>query len=219
LTIVAIDGPAGAGKSTVADLVAADLRLPALHTGLIYRAVAALALDHVVNPDNASECVALIRRHDITLSPTGVVLVDHEDHTDKLYSPEVADAASRVSLASAVRDELRDMQRTFARERGGVIAEGRDTGEAVFPEADVKIWLDAAPAIRRDRVLKARGQISADLVVERDRREESRPDQPVRPAPGSVVLDSSYLSVDEVVGVIRLLVSLRGRAGSEKGSA
>jgi CMP/dCMP kinase len=213
--VVTIDGPAGAGKSVVADGLARRLGVPPLHTGFIYRAVGKLALIESINPDDAMGCVALIRRHVITLLPSGHVAMDGIDWTRQLDTPEVADAASRVSHARVIREELRGLQRDFARAHHGVVAEGRDTGSSVFPNASLKVWLDAEPRVRQGRILKSRGPKSAAIVMARDRREEDREDDPVRAQTGAVRVDSTSLTVAEVVDAIYRLVPRPYLADSE----
>lgn len=204
--VVTIDGPAGAGKSVVADGLASRLGVPPLHTGYIYRALGKLALSEGVSPEDALGCIALARRHTIMLLPSGRVAVDGIDWTRQLETPDIADAASRVSRARIVRDELLELQREFARVHHGVVAEGRDTGSSVFPSASLKIWLDADPSVRRERVMKSRGPKSASLVADRDRREEDREGDPVRAPSGAVRIDSTFLTVTEAIEAIYRLV-------------
>ncbi len=215
--MVAIDGPAGAGKSTVARLLAGRLGVPYIDTGAMYRAVGLLAMREGLrppfdDPETRERLGRLAREHAIDLvpSPEGArVLVDGEDVSDEIRSPEAAAMASAVSAVSQVRRALVPLQRRLAAERGGVM-EGRDIGSVVLPDADLKVFLTATPeerARRRYTDLRARGmEVSMESVrreqARRDLQDTSRADSPLMVAPGAVVLDSSRMSPEEVVGWI-----------------
>jgi cytidylate kinase len=214
--VVAIDGPAGAGKSTVARRVAASLGLAYLDTGAMYRAVAWKALQDSVDmnsPEALARCAAGL---DIEFSPVDAsggqrVSVDGQDVTEALRTPELSRWTSIVSAVPEVRRVAVSMQRALgARSAGGVVLEGRDTGSVVFPDAEVKIFLTASPecrAERRVRELNDRG-IAADYPAvlaeqrERDARDAGRADSPLIVAPGADVLDTDRLTVDQVVDAV-----------------
>lgn len=214
--VVAIDGPAGAGKSTVARLLARRLGVPYIDTGAMYRAVGLLAMREGIQPPfgpaEAARIGRLAGEHAIELAetPEGLrVLVDGEDVSEAIRSPEAAAMASAVSALPAVRRALVPLQRRMAAERGGVM-EGRDIGSVVLPDADLKIFLTATPAERARRRyedLRARGMdVSMESVrreqARRDLQDTSRADSPLMVAEGAVVLDSSRMSPEEVVAWI-----------------
>ena len=211
--LIAIDGPAGAGKSTVAARLAAKLDLPYLDTGAMYRAVALLALrDGLRTPfadDDASRVEDLMTRHaiDVESGPDGMrISVDGEDVTSEIRSPECSLMASAVSALSQVRRALVPVQRRLGQARGGVM-EGRDIGTVVFPNAQLKVFLtaDADERARRrhldllDRDVKSNLE---EVIVQqhrRDRQDTSRADSPLQVARGSIVVDTSGLTLEEVV--------------------
>jgi cytidylate kinase len=218
--IVAIDGPAGAGKSTVARLLADRLGVPYLDTGAMYRAVGLLAIRAgVTTPfDDADEVrlAALAEDHRIELDEVEgrvVVLVDSEDVSEAIRTPECAMMASAVSAVSGVRQALVPVQRRIGRERGCVM-EGRDIGSVVFPDAALKVYLTASAeerAQRRHRDLRDQGiDATVDDVRrqqhERDLQDTSRQDSPLHVSRGSVVVDTTGSTLEEVVD--RLLSEL-----------
>jgi len=221
--IIAIDGPAGAGKSTVARHLAAHFGLLNLETGAMYRAFALKALARSIDPGDAAALQGLAASTSITLEPTGGgnrVLLDGIDVTEHIRDVEVTQAASRVSVHPAIRSWMVDLQRDLGRD-GGVVMEGRDIGTVVFPDADLKFFLDASPEARSQRRYEqASGSetsdsaqpdaISADVIArelrERDERDRNRVDSPLRPAPDAVVIDSTKLSLDEVLARIEGIV-------------
>jgi cytidylate kinase len=222
--VVAIDGPAGAGKSTVARAVARRLGLLYLDTGALYRAIGWKALEARIDPGDG-ECLAdLCRRIDLRLErgPDGAnhVWVDGVDVTGAIRTPEVSLAASRVSGQPCVRGRLLDLQRE-AGERGGVILDGRDIGTVVFPDAELKVFLDASPEVRarrRTEEMAARGE-AADPervlaeVRARDEADSGRALAPLKQAPDAVRLDTSGLTLDQVVErVCALVEAARGPA-------
>jgi cytidylate kinase len=200
--LVAIDGPAGAGKSTVARAVARELGFTYLDSGAMYRAVALLSLRE---PDHAPG--ALARAHGIWMRPTAPpnpssnVFVDEEDVTRAIRTPEVSDAASRVAADPAVREVLVEKQRALLSE-GDWVAEGRDIGTVVAPDAELKVYLTAGAEERARRRAAELGVDPASVLAEqvvRDARDETREHSPLAAAPGAVTLDTSDLSVDDVV--------------------
>jgi CMP/dCMP kinase len=215
--VVAIDGPAGAGKSTVTSKVARSLGYLLVDTGALYRAVALAAkragldFDDVDGVGALSE--ALVARDAVKLEGgaegSARVLLDREDVSQAIRTQELGQGASKVSAQPRVRAALLELQRSAGR-RGGVVLEGRDIGTVVFPDAEVKLFLTASVderARRRFEQLKASGQ-SAVLddvrsdVVERDRRDSSRPIAPLMQAADATVIDSSALGIEEVVALI-----------------
>jgi CMP/dCMP kinase len=204
--VVAIDGPVGAGKSTVARELARALDFDYLNTGAMYRAVAVAA--RYINVDDSVDDHRLEQLLDsITIKFEGEqVLLDGKDISAEIAQPAVGDLASRLSTRSMVRAHLRGLQRA-AGEGGGVVMEGRDIGTVIFPDAEVKFFLTASlqvRAARRFAELAARGEPITETEVmaqlaERDNRDQQRELAPLRPAEGAIVIDSSELDVKEVV--------------------
>lgn len=215
--VIAIDGPAGAGKSTVARQLAARLGYVYIDSGAMYRAVALLALRREIPFEDAAALELLAADADIQFvhAPEGDRLYGAgEDLTDAVRSSEVAQAASLVSTVPGVRREMVALQQKFGR-AGGVVMEGRDIGSVVFPEADLKIYLDASPEVRgRRRLLEAPPGATLQQVIaeirERDERDTQRIHSPLMQAPGAVCLDSTGLSVEEVVNKILVITSKMG---------
>lgn len=207
--VVAIDGPAGAGKSSVAQRVAQALGYRYLDTGALYRALAWKAIRRGLRPQDTRYIIEMARETQVELRQQDGeqrVLVDGQDVTEAIRTPEVANLASPISAIPEVRALLLDWQREFGRQ-GGVVAEGRDTGTVVFPEAPVKIFLTASleeRARRRHKELLQRGvdisyeQVKLDLEA-RDQRDATRHVAPLRPAPDAVVIDSTHMSLEQVV--------------------
>jgi CMP/dCMP kinase len=218
--IVAIDGPAGAGKSATARELALRLRLPYLDTGAMYRALAlqALRAGLVAPLDGVASAGLVVLARALEVRFEGGlagqrVLIGGEDVTEALRSPEVSTMASVVSVVPEVRREMVRRQREMAARTGGVI-EGRDIGTVVFPEAPVKVFLTASPEVRAERRLAELRRRNPDasfaVVLEeqraRDLRDSTRADSPLKPAEGARVVDSSGLTLGEVVDAIMLLV-------------
>lgn len=219
--IVAIDGPVGAGKSTVARAVAQRLRFRYVDTGAMYRSVAWAALQRRIDLANERAVTALANslRIDFVSNPAGQrVLVDGTDATEKIRTPEVSDGASVVSVFPGVREAMVAIQRRLGAE-GGVVMEGRDIGTVVFPDAEVKVFLDASldeRARRRFDELRARGaDVKPEAVrkaeEERDRRDRTRDHSPLRAAADAAVIDSTGIPADEVAARIVQLVEKRVR--------
>jgi CMP/dCMP kinase len=226
--VVAIDGPAGAGKSTIARRLAEDLGWAWLDTGAMYRAAACVALEAGVPLDDAGALARLVERLDIALTPTGRVRVGTRDVTRRIRSPEVTAAVSRVASVPAVRRVMVGHQRRFAAANGRIVAEGRDIGTVVFPDACVKIYLDADADERARRRLaqeagdradvRAVGRVKADLEA-RDAQDRSRRVAPLRAAPDAWRLDTTHLTLEQVFEAVRSHVRSRipRRAGTERG--
>ena len=214
--MVAIDGPAGSGKSSVARTVAEELGVVDLNTGAAYRAVALVALREGVDLEDGAALATISRR--VSLDGGGA-RVDGEPILDEeLRAPEVSAAASAVSAMPEVRAVLLDVQRRAAkraREQGGAVVEGRDIGTVVLPDAELKIYLSATPEARaRRRAYQTGREAELDRIREamkkRDRQDAERATSPLKAAPDAVVLDTTALSLEEVVAqVLDLARSLR----------
>jgi CMP/dCMP kinase len=212
--IVAIDGPAGAGKSTVSKILARRLRFSLVDTGAIYRCVALLALRGGVALDDDAKLGPLLNRLRMSFEFSGEeirVMLDSEDVSTAIRTPEVSMAASKVSGRPAVRQGLLGLQRRLALEsERGAILEGRDIGTVVFPDADLKFFLEAsadARARRRYQELSQKGvEISFDEVLsdqtKRDRDDSTRAVAPLRAAPDAIRMDSTQMPISEVVQAI-----------------
>jgi len=217
--VIAIDGPAGAGKGTVARKLAARLGYRLLDTGAMYRALAW----SVARAGLEAEDTPALRRHveRVQIDIEGDrVIVDERDVTEDIRSPEIATLTSRLSTLGVVRDKLTPLQRRMA-EAGGVVLEGRDTGTVVCPDAEVKFYLDASlpeRARRRQAELRARGvDLEAEAarhdIAARDAQDSSRLLAPLRKAPDAIEVDSTGLSVDQVVAIMADAVERRRQCG------
>ncbi len=213
--IVAIDGPAGAGKSTIARHLARNFGLLNLETGAMYRAFGLKALRTHVSLDDPAALTELSKETSIRLEvgeSENRVLLDGEDVTGQLRNPTVTDAASRVSVFPPVRAWMVKLQQQLGAE-GGVVMEGRDIGTVVFPHAEAKIFLDAAPEVRGMRRFDQLGPEPAQQPEEvirdlrsRDQRDRNRADSPLRPAEDAVLLDSTHMTLDEAVKAAEAIV-------------
>ena len=221
--VVAIDGPAGAGKSTIARRVADKLGFLYLDTGAMYRAVALWALRAGVSLDDMHRLEQLALEADISFDATGrTVMLNGEDVTVAVREPEVSSAASKVAAVPGVRRAMVVKQRAMA-ESSSVVMEGRDIGSVVFPNAGVKIFLDADSATRIQRragELAARdgeantGQVAREME-ERDKRDRGRAEAPLVQAPDAVYIDSTGLTVDDVEQAVLKIVRDRTSNGKE----
>jgi cytidylate kinase len=204
LRVIAIDGPAGAGKSTIGKALARRLGLEYLDTGAMYRAVTAAALRRGVALDDLDAVGQLARGLDVEVGERGV-FADGHDVTAEIRGAEVTGAVSRVAANSAVRAELRARQRAWAEQRGGGVIEGRDIGTVVFPDAALKLYLTASPRVRAERrVAEAGGdvdEIEASIAT-RDQYDSTRVDSPLREADGAVLVDTTGLGIDAVLAHI-----------------
>ena len=204
--VIAIDGPAGSGKSTVARAVSDRTGLPYLDTGAMYRSVAFAALRAGVDPDDAEPVANLARELVLEQTDDGRVLVDGTDASIEIRGPEVTRAVSIVAANPQVRSEMRSRQREWAAAHGGGVMEGRDIGTVVFPEAALKVYLDAHPEVRAARRSKEVADLDYETVAtdlaRRDALDQGREDSPLREADDAVVIDTSDLSVEEIVDAI-----------------
>jgi cytidylate kinase len=212
--IIAIDGPAGAGKSTIASRLARKLGYVNLESGAMYRALALKAIEWDVSFDEEAALFKLAQDSRIQLEPShggNRVLLDGRDVTQRVRETDVTEAASRVSVHPKVREWMVARQQAMGT-GGGVVMEGRDIGTKVFPAADVKIFLDADPVVREQRRLEQqhlKGQAAAATAAElreRDQRDRTRATSPLVPAPDALILDSTDLSEDEVLERVEELV-------------
>ncbi len=208
--IIAIDGPAGAGKSTIARSIAEKLGFTYIDTGAMYRAIALWALRAGVNLDNPIGLERLAGEAEIDFE-NGRVLLNREDVTAAIREPRVSDAASKVSAVPGVRRALRDEQRRIGFENS-VVMEGRDIGTVVFPDAQIKIYLDASPDIRAIRRARETGAALGEVareIAERDHRDRSRAEAPLTQAPDAYYIDSTGLTPEQVEEAILKIVRQR----------
>jgi cytidylate kinase len=203
MRVIAIDGPAGSGKSTVARTLAERLELPYLDTGAMYRAVTFATLRRGADPDDSDLVAHIAVECDLDVDQDGSVTVDGVDATIEIRGPEVTRAVSIVAANPGVREELRRRQREWAESRQGGVVEGRDIGTVVFPDAVLKVFLDASPEVRASRRSKEVTELSYETVAadlaRRDALDEGRDDSPLRIADDAFVIDTSDLSVEEIV--------------------
>ncbi len=216
MTVIAIDGPAGAGKSTVGRAVASELGVGYLDTGAMYRAVTYAVLRRGVDPadlDEAERVGDIARSAQILVDDVDGathVEVDGVDVTTEIRGRGVTGLVSAVAANSAVRHELVARQRAWVSDRGGAVVEGRDIGSVVFPDADLKLYVTASARVRAERRV---AEIGGDIdeveasIIERDRKDSSRADSPLVEASGATVVDTSGLTIDEVVEQILDLLS------------
>ena len=199
--IIAIDGPAGAGKSTVARRVAAELGIDYLDTGALYRAVTFGVLSREIDPSDAESVIGVCRDLELNIGVDRIV-VDGVDATSVIRGPEVTSAVSAVAATPAVRQFLVELQRAWIRERGSGVVEGRDITTVVLPDADLKLFVTASPRVRAERrVAESGGDVDAveAAIAERDRRDETREASPLSISSDAVVIDTSEMSIDDVV--------------------
>lgn len=214
--VIAIDGPAGAGKSTLAAHLARRFGFLNLETGAMYRALALKAIENDIDFADEPALMELAQYTRLALEPQlegNRILLDGLDVSRRVRETDVTEAASKVSVHPALRAWMVMQQRKLG-ERGGVVMEGRDIGTAVFPDAEVKIFLDAAPEVRGNRRYRQRApeqvKITEEAVLrelrERDERDRNRVESPLRPAADAVVLDSTAMTLDEVLTAAETIV-------------
>ncbi len=214
LKVIAIDGPAGSGKSTVARAVAARLGMSYLDTGAMYRAVAFTAIRRGVDPEDAEQVAKLAAALDLEVADR--VLVDGVDATIEIRGPEVSRAVSVVAANPEVRRELVRRQQEWGLSHGGGVVEGRDIGTVVFPDAPLKVYLTASDeerATRRSREVLDMNfdEVAAD-IARRDHMDANRRASPMSAAPDAVVVDTTSRSVGEVVDLVLDLATKAGLA-------
>jgi len=214
--VIAIDGPAGAGKSTLAAHLARKFGFLNLETGAMYRALALKAIESDVSFDEEDPLLELAGKTRIKLEPMvdgNRVLLDTKDVSRRIRETDVTSAASRVSVHPQLRAWMVQQQRALGAD-GGVVMEGRDIGTAVFPDAEVKIFLDAAPEVRGNRRYRQNpapaAPVTEEAVIrelqERDARDRNRAESPLRPADDAVILDSTKMTLDEVLAQAEAIV-------------
>ena len=208
MRVIAIDGPAGAGKSTIAKALAERLGLEYLDTGAMYRAVTVAAARRGIPADDTDRVAALAAEFRLDMRD-GRVVVDGVDATDDIRSTTTTASVSVVAANSGVRSVLRERQRVWAEERGGGVVEGRDIGSVVFPDAALKLYLTATPRVRAERrVAEVGGDVDEieRAIASRDHLDSTRADSPLTEANGSVTVDTTGLGIDEVIEhILRLL--------------
>ena len=215
--IIAVDGPAGAGKSTIASRLARKLGYVNLESGAMYRALALKAIERDASLDDETTLLKLAAGLRIQLEPTiggNRTLLDGRDVSARIRERDVTEAASKVSVHPKVREWMVAHQRAMGA-GAGVVMEGRDIGTKVFPDADLKVFLDADPVVREQRRMqqqKIKGEVAASVAAElreRDRRDRTRATSPLVAADDAVVIDSTSLSEDEVLARVEALVRER----------
>jgi cytidylate kinase len=215
--VIAIDGPAGAGKSTLAARLAQKLGYVNIESGAMYRALALKALARGVALDDEVALIELAEGSRIELRPESDgnrVLLDGRDVSRRIREPDVTAAASKLSVHPGVRAWMVARQREMG-VQGGIIMEGRDIGTKVFPDAEVKIFLDAAPEVRGDRRFrqKPEANLPPEAVIaelrERDRRDRTRDASPLAPAPDAVIIDSTEMTVEQVIARVEDIIAAK----------
>ena len=220
MRVIAIDGPAGSGKSTVARAVASRLGLEYLDTGAMYRAVTFAALRRGIDPDDIEPVAKVARDLDLRMSPDGTVVVDGVDATIEIRGPEVTRAVSIVAANPEVRSELVARQREWAEAHQGGVVEGRDIGTVVFPGADVKVFLTAEDGERANRRSKEMldlryDQVAADMA-RRDHIDSTRATSPLAVADDAIRLDTTGRSIEDIVEEVLKLAASAGRKGETR---
>ena len=201
MRVIAIDGPAGAGKSTVARQVSTATGLRYLDTGAMYRCVA-LAVQQSSTDANDAEAVGKIARDVSVVIGRDAAILNGTDVSAEIRSSEINSIVSIIAAHTPVRDAMREQQRRWIRDQKGGVVEGRDIGTVVFPEAILKVFLTASPEVRAVRRVGQTGgdvQAVAASIAERDHLDSTRLDSPLRPSEGSVIVDSSNRTIEEVV--------------------
>jgi cytidylate kinase len=203
--VIAIDGPAGSGKSTVARAVAQQLGLAYLDTGAMYRSIAYAALQHGVDTADQEAMAALAKSTHVYVGPDGV-FVDGSDATEAIRTEEVTKAVTAVASNPAVREVMVERQRSWITNNGGGVLEGRDIGTVVCPDADVKVYLIADPDVRSQRRAAEQNEAVAQDMARRDQADSTRAVSPLMRADDAAEIDTTHLSIDEVVAVVIGLV-------------
>ena len=209
--VIAIDGPAGAGKSTIAKALARDLGIAYLDTGAMYRGVTFAVLRKGLSATDV-DAVGRVAQSVVFVQTADTLEVDNVDATAAIRTSEIDAAVSHIAANSVVRDEMRLRQRQWIADHNGGVVEGRDIGSVVFPDATLKVYLVATPLVRAERRVAQHGGDVAEIaraIAERDERDSTRADSPLRQTPDAVVVDTSNRSVDQIVADIRTLLTLR----------
>jgi cytidylate kinase len=220
--VIAIDGPAGAGKSTLASRIARKLGYLNIETGAMYRALALKAINNDTSFDDEDALMRLAEQSKIVLEPRldgNRVLLDGQNISERIRHQDVTDAASRVSVHPRVRELMVAKQREMGR-AGGVVMEGRDIGTKVFPHADVKIFLDAAAEVRGARRFQQQPPVPSDAspqeqaaviheLRQRDQRDRTRANSPLEAASDAILIDSTHLSLDEVIEQVEAIIGTK----------
>ena len=214
--VVAIDGPAGSGKGTVAKLISEKLGFVNIDTGATFRCIALAMIQRNIKKEEEDKIKELLNHIDINMKPDGTVLLNGEIVTDRIRENDVNTLVSPISVIKIVRDKLLDVQRKIA-EGKNVVMEGRDIGTVVFPDADVKIYLDASPEERAKRRLKQNQEKGIESsyeevlqnIIDRDKRDSSREIAPLKQADDAIYLDSTPLSIEEVVEKITDIIKAK----------
>jgi CMP/dCMP kinase len=206
--IVAIDGPAGAGKSTVARRLAKRLGFRYLDTGAMYRALTWLALEHGTSLDDEPGLAVLAQANAVAFDATGAVAIGGRDVTEAIRGARIDRVVSTVARHPQVRAVMRERQQELA-EEGDAVIEGRDIGTVVAPDAEVKVYLVAQPAVRARRRLSERPEIGADALATDLRLRDQRDAVRMQPAPDAITIDTTELDIDDVVAQIEELVRTR----------
>ena len=204
MRVIAIDGPAGAGKSTVARQVSIETGLRYLDTGAMYRCVALAVQQTSTNPHDA-EAVGQIARDVVVVIERNAAKLNGVDVTTEIRSSEINGIVSIIAAHTPVRDAMREQQRRWIHDHHGGVVEGRDIGTVVFPDAILKVFLTASPEVRAERRVGQTGgeiQAVAASIAERDHLDSTRMDSPLKPSDDSVIVDSSNRTIEEVVAEI-----------------
>lgn len=207
--IVAIDGPAGSGKGTVTKLIGKKLGLVCIDTGATFRCVALKMIEQNIKIDEEVRISEILENINIKMEENGKIFLDNKDVTDRIRENDVNKIVSKVSNLKIVRDKLLDIQRNIAKGKN-VIMEGRDIGTVVFPNANVKIYLDASPEERtrrrlkqeQEKGIKSSYQEVLDNILDRDKRDMNRKIAPLKKAEDAIYVDSSNITIEEVVNKI-----------------
>ena len=227
--IVTIDGPAGTGKSSASAKLAERIGCEMLDTGAMYRAAALLSIERGVDPTSGADMCAALATCPVTIDWSvrpAIVRLDGRDVSQRIREPDVTEAVSAVAANSSVREHMVRLQRAAGQAHPRLVSEGRDQGTVVFPDADVRIWLDARSSVRAHRrceELRGRGIVAdeatvRDQIERRDHRDRTRSDGPLVMPEGAVVVDTSELSFDEVVDALERAVRVRVPVDTRSGA-